>query len=248
MVLAALGRVMRTYPFSFGAGFSCVKTSFSDWLVQTQIEKRERIDWRRNGTFAAFGLFYLGGVQYAIYVPLFSRLFPGAARFAAAPLADKVKDAQGMRNLFSQVFLDQFVHHPLLYFPCFYALKDVINGGSVQKGLGKYANNCQEDLLALWKLWVPSTIINFALMPMHLRIPWVASTSLIWTCIISYMRGADDVETDAGKAMDSLGGNVGKPLLALYNLGVAAKPAYLYDKTAAPAAHRERPRPHRLHP
>ena len=34
-----------------------------------------------------------------------------------------------------QVFLDQFVHHPLLLFPTFYALKAVINGDSVVDGL-----------------------------------------------------------------------------------------------------------------
>ena len=38
----------------------------------------------------------LGGVQYMIYVPFFSRLFPGAAAFAAKSLRDKMKDAKGV--------------------------------------------------------------------------------------------------------------------------------------------------------
>lgn len=103
MVLGAIGRFAKHHPFKFGCAFSCAKTSFSDWLVQTQIEKRERIDWKRNGTFAAFGLFYLGGVQYSIYVPIFSRLFPGAAAYSAAPLAAKLKDVAGTRNMLLQV-------------------------------------------------------------------------------------------------------------------------------------------------
>ena len=40
---------------------------------------------RRTTAFGAFGLFYLGGVQYFIYVPLFTRLFPNAAAFAGKP-------------------------------------------------------------------------------------------------------------------------------------------------------------------
>ena len=32
----------------------------------SQVEKREHIDWKRNFTFAFFGLFYLGGVQCAL--------------------------------------------------------------------------------------------------------------------------------------------------------------------------------------
>jgi len=231
MFLSILARIPQAHPFKFGCAFSCVKTAFSDCLVQTQVEKREHIDWRRNLTFASFGLVYLGGVQYAIYVPLFSRLFPNAAKFAAAPLREKMRDPVGCRNLISQVILDQFVHHPFLYFPAFYCLKEVVNGGAVSQGLVKYSNNYQEDLVALWKLWVPSTIINFAFMPMHLRIPWVATTSLVWTCILSAMRGNNDMETRPEEAMNYVGGNQGRTLLALYDLGISTKPAYFYDKS-----------------
>jgi glycine cleavage system regulatory protein len=90
-----------------------------------------------------------------------------------------------------QVFIDQFVHHPLLYFPFFYTLKELVNGGPIDGGIKKYMTNYKEDLVALWKLWVPSTFLNFALMPMWARIPWVATTSLLWTCILSAMRGSE---------------------------------------------------------
>jgi len=232
MVFSAVGRFAKLHPIKFGCVFSCAKTSFSDWLVQSQLEKRERIDWQRNGTFAAFGFFYLGGVQYFLYVPLFSRLFPSAAAYAAASVSAKLADGPGTRRMIAQVVIDQFVHHPLLYFPAFYSLKEVVKGGTVSEGLARYSNNYKEDLPALWKLWIPSTIINFSLMPMHMRIPWVASTSLIWTCIISYMRG-DDMETNPDEAMNIIGGNQGRPLQALYDLGVAAKPCYEYDRSKA---------------
>jgi hypothetical protein len=91
------------YPFAFGVGVSCVKTSFSDLLVQKVVERREEIDWRRNMAFAAFGFFYLGGVQYTLYVPVFSRLFPHAAKFAAKPLREKIRDVKGMTQLVGQV-------------------------------------------------------------------------------------------------------------------------------------------------
>lgn len=236
MAFTAAAQIMKNYPFAFGSIFSCAKTSFSDYLVQTQFEKKEHIDWRRNATFASFGLFYLGGVQYGLYVPVFSRLFPNAASYAAKPLSAKLKDVTGTRNMLAQVGIDQFVHHPLMYFPVFYVLKEVVNGGSPSAGLEKYSRNYQEDLVALWKLWVPSTIINFTFMPMHLRIPWVATTSLLWTCILSVMRGGEEVEMSADKAMEAVG-NQGKAALAklheLLDLGVSAKPAYSYNKDKA---------------
>ena len=111
------------YPLAFGVGISTTKTSFSDLLVQVVVEKREKIDWKRNLAFASFGCFYLGGVQYAIYVPIFGRLFPNAASFAAKSLREKVRDTKGQLALGAQVFLDQCVHHPLMYFPVFYMTK-----------------------------------------------------------------------------------------------------------------------------
>ena len=118
-----LKRIPMQYPVAFGMGISTTKTSFSDLLVQTVIEKKEQIDWKRNLAFASFGCFYLGGVQYAIYVPIFGRMFPNAASFAAKSFKEKLKDTKGQFALGAQVFLDQCVHHPLMYFPVFYMTK-----------------------------------------------------------------------------------------------------------------------------
>jgi len=193
--MAAILRLAKTKPFAFGMGYSLLKTAGCDIMVQTVVEKRETIDWRRTSAFASFGLFYLGGVQYALYVPVFSRLFPGAASFASKTVAEKLKDGAGIRALFGQVFLDQFVHHPIMYFPVFYMIKDFLTSDSPSPtaAITEYSHNMKEDLVALWKVWVPSTLLNFAFMPMWARIPWVASTSLVWTCILSAMRGSSDL-------------------------------------------------------
>ena len=58
-----LKRIPIQYPFAFGIGISTVKTSLSDLLVQSVVEKKEEIDWKRNLAFASFGFAYLGGVQ-----------------------------------------------------------------------------------------------------------------------------------------------------------------------------------------
>jgi hypothetical protein len=109
-------------------------------------------------------------------------------------MAEKMRDPRGMRNLVAQVFLDQGVHHPFLYFPVFYVLKDWVTSDVADpvRAVGDYRKNMQEDLVALWKVWIPSMMLNFGFMPMWGRIPWVASTSLIWTSILSAMRGASE--------------------------------------------------------
>lgn len=205
------------YPFYFGVGLSCVKTSASDLLVQKVVEQRETIDWRRNSAFAAFGFFYLGGVQYSIYVNLFGRMFPNAAKFAKLPIRDKIKDIKGMFQLGAQVFLDQCVHHPLMYFPAFYCTKEIVmsENPNISKCLADYKKNMWEDLDALWKIWVPATLVNFAFMPMHARIPFVAGVSLLWTCVLSAMRGGDVVH-----GQDMAGGAVTGATLKMMEEGI----------------------------
>lgn len=198
-MLHRLKRIPIQYPFAFGIGISTSKTSFADLLVQTVIEKKEKIDWKRNLAFASFGCFYLGGIQYALYVPIFGRMFPNAASFAAKSVKDKLKDVKGQIALGAQVFIDQCVHHPLMYFPVFYMTKEFVTSGGnpdFGKALSVYRGNMKEDLLALWKIWVPATLVNFAFMPMWGRIPCVAATSALWTCVLSAMRGGDVIHSD----------------------------------------------------
>jgi len=190
-------RIPKTYPLAFGMFFSTFKTSFSDLLVQTTVEKRSEIDWRRNAAFATFGCLYLGGVQYILYVPVFKRIFPTAGTFSEKTVMGKLKDKQGMKETGAQVFVDQFVHHPLMYFPVFYATKEIVTNPTspdLKRAIftDYFGTNFKEDMLALWKIWIPSTVLNFTFMPLWGRIPWVASTSLIWTCILSMMRGGEE--------------------------------------------------------
>ncbi|CAE8614460.1 unnamed protein product, partial [Polarella glacialis] len=104
-----------------------LKTSGSDIFAQKYIEGREEIDFRRNLVFLTWGLLYLGGVQYFLYVHLFTRrLFPTASAFAAKPLREKIADTAGQGIVLQQVFVDQFVHHPFFLFPAFYQVKEFI--------------------------------------------------------------------------------------------------------------------------
>ena len=64
---SGLGSVAATWKRNalfFGSTITGVKTCVADILVQTQYEKRETIDWRRNFVFSSFGLCYLGAFQY----------------------------------------------------------------------------------------------------------------------------------------------------------------------------------------
>jgi hypothetical protein len=188
-------------PLSFAVGYGGIKTVAADAMVQHLVERKPELDRSRLAVFLGFGCFQVGFVQYTLYVSIFSRAFPGAAAFAAAPLAAKLRDVRGLQNLAKQVVLDQFCYHPLCYFPVFYTCQEIVLYGfsrapteHVQNAITKYIPNAWADLTALWKLFIPTSIIQFAFMPMHLRVPFVATVGFVWCGILSSMRGEEIVE------------------------------------------------------
>ena len=187
--------LLQRFPLATGVGISCVKTSAADLIVQTTVERREHVDWRRNAVFAAFGAGYLGGVQYLLYCRLFPLLFPSASRFAALPLRQKLTDTMGQRELVAQVCCDQLLHIPFLYYPTFYVLKASIVSGQMtlsgtRDALNDYRKVAISDNMAQWCFFAPAATLNFGFSPLWLRVPVVAAVSFLWTMVLSYRRGS----------------------------------------------------------
>ena len=189
---SAYNSMAKISPFTTGFLTTGLKTTAADAFAQKVIEKRQDIDWRRNAMFTTFGFFYLGGFQYYLYnvkfvqwAPMFKRNF---GHYGSAMI---------------QVFLDQFVHHPLLYFPTFYALKATIEQRPLIEGrnsaVTRYQAEISDSCKALWAVWVPAQIVNFTFVPTHLRIPFVAATSFGWTVILSVMQGSFDAKNTSYK-------------------------------------------------
>ena len=157
--------------------------------MQKYVEKKEKIDWRRNVVFLTFGALYCGAWQYLLFVKIMPKVVPGAASFAAKSIGDKLRDPVGLRGLAIQNFVENGINNPILYFPIFYTLKEFIEGGNLEDGIQKYRAHMLEDVLAIWSVWVPAQFINFAFSPMWFRVPFVACVSAGWTAYVSFLRG-----------------------------------------------------------
>jgi hypothetical protein len=189
-----LATLVKRRPLACGVAISTVKTSVADLVVQMTIERRERIDWRRNAVFASFGALWLGGVQYYLYCHLMPSMFPSAVRFNAQCLRRKLKDTVGQRQVLMQTAVDQLVHIPLFYFPTFYVLKASILAGTVSLDVARdavrqYTRVAWSDNLAQWTIFLPASLFNFGFSPLHLRVPVVAAVSFLWTMVLSFRRG-----------------------------------------------------------
>mmetsp|Transcript_4687 Transcript_4687/g.13011 ORF Transcript_4687/g.13011 Transcript_4687/m.13011 type:complete len:222 (-) Transcript_4687:304-969(-) len=169
-------------PFATGLITTGLKTTAADLFAQKILERRKEIDWQRNATFTAFGFAYLGCFQYFLYNKVFQKLCHPLRLSYGQPAAVGAK-----------VFLDQAVHHPLLYFPVFYSIKAFTLGEPIYEYTStKYKSEIVESCKALWSVWVPAQIVNFSIVPVHFRIPYVAGVSFLWTVILSVMQGVFD--------------------------------------------------------
>lgn len=181
-----------------GAGITGLKTCIADLLVQTQYEGRTEIDWRRNFVFSSFGLLYLGAFQYVQYALWFPRLFPGT----------------GFLPVAKRVVFDQTVNTGLWYYPLFYMVQSMVMTSEISaqrahEGLSRYQENIVADMTNCWKLWVPCQAINFSIVPLHLRVPFAAGVSFVWSCVLSALRGdmqARDEELEVAVAETAVGG------------------------------------------
>jgi hypothetical protein len=192
-------------PWAFNVLVATLKTFAADLIVQLSSPKPEStrfvFDWRRSMLFTSFGCLYVGMAQWFFYISVFSRLCPDAMAFANKPFALKLLDKVGQEDLLIQVFVDQFVISPFVYFPVFYILKEVFLSpkdagspktpvaSSAKRALSNYATNFRQDNLTSLAVWFPADFVIFTA-PMYMRMPLDHAVAFIWTMLMSYMRGA----------------------------------------------------------
>ena len=179
----------KRHPVATGVWTSGLKTSAADAFAQKVLEGREEMDWKRHATFCTFGFLYLGGFQYWLYNVKFTQWCgPITSRFghkASAPI---------------KTFIDQAIHHPFMYFPTFYAIKASVTGKPMSYAVDKYKSEIWTSVKTLWTVWVPLQLINFAFVPRHLRVPYVAGVSFGWTMILSVMQGKFDKTAEVSES------------------------------------------------
>jgi hypothetical protein len=156
------------------------------------------IDWRRTSVFTLFGFSYAGVCQWFVYVTIFTRLCPHAARFSNASWAEKLRDKKGQMDLVKQVMYDNFIHTPFSVFPVFYSFKTWLQSNPkdenqeplVVRALDAYQTNCVRDNVACWSLWIPADVLVYAC-PIWMRLPLNHGVAFVWNIILSNLNGSN---------------------------------------------------------
>jgi len=201
--VGALDNFYHTAPYASAFMTCSIKASAADLVAQTSsrsdtydvgypqskeadIDSRkehpiifEGIEPQRNIAFILYGGLYQGMAQQFIYGTIFPSIFGTGTEFQTVCL---------------QVLFDLVIISPFLCLPVAYLTKASIYGQTPQQGLENYWNDLRfKGLLnRYWSLWLPAEFITFGLIPLHLRILFIAFISFFWLVMLSKISSSNN--------------------------------------------------------
>ncbi len=83
---------------------------------------------------------------------------------------------------------------PFSYLPVFYAMRelgmtDASVSTAIANGFKAYKTGVVEDMLLQYQLFVPTQLLNFTVVPPHLRVPVLTSVGFVWCMALSFRHG-----------------------------------------------------------
>ena len=187
-LVGAIDAFYKTMPLT-SAFLTCgIKASAADLVAQkralsneAQIEGTDKeiiseithpLEKRRNFAFFMYGGLYQGMAQEILFNEIFPKIF-----------------GQGtdLLTVMSKVTFDMFVVSPFLCLPVAYLVKSVIFQYTVGEALARYKDDVMKNglLVKYWSLWGPVQFMTFGVVPVHLRIAFIALISFFWLIIFS---------------------------------------------------------------
>lgn len=122
----------------------CYKLATPLWRLQVCVNRELACLVHQDESSA----FMQGMFQYFFYTRVLTAM--------TAPITDKMGHIASSPV---KTFIDQALHHPFLYFPCFYGVKYVgVQGEKPEVAYQKYCEELWPNCKALWTIWVPGQV------------------------------------------------------------------------------------------
>ncbi|KAG6878836.1 hypothetical protein C0992_007321, partial [Termitomyces sp. T32_za158] len=187
-------------PLLAAGGTAAVLFGGGDVLAQQAFEKRGRNhDYARTAR-----LTFYGGASNQIAFPL-AKLFAGVIFSVCMTrwysFLNSLKFATPRRALAARVALDQLVLTPVAV-PFFYGSMSILEG-KPHEAIDRIRAVYFSTLVRNWGVFLPMQILNFAIVPPHLRFVFVSAVSLFWNAYLSASNAANarQVRRDAEKEL-----------------------------------------------
>lgn len=179
-MVAVLDVFFQKYPYISSFVITGLKGCVADLIAQFSEKddagKRKCFSWLRNLAFILYAGAYQGCIQHFIY----NKMFPIWFGFGSDPI-----------TIIRMVSFELFIQTPFLCLPLAYLVKAVIFNGlalrHLKAGLSRYVDDVVNHgvLTKYWLLWGPVQTLTFSIVPVHLRIAFIAAVSFFWTIVLS---------------------------------------------------------------
>ncbi|KAM0787767.1 hypothetical protein ACM66B_003823 [Microbotryomycetes sp. NB124-2] len=116
------------------------------------------------------------GQSGAIFAPIVTRWYA---------MLERIKLGSKAGLVAARVGLDQFALTPVMV-PVFFSSMALMEGQGVQGAKKRVETSWWSTLQRNWAVFIPVQVINFAIVPAHLRIVLVNCVSLFWNAYLSY--------------------------------------------------------------
>jgi hypothetical protein len=185
---AAYAAALDASPLVVKSITACLLTAAADYAAQA-IEARRttradaHIDMRRVARFALFGLVLQAPWNHFYYQMLDNALPPTADPISATNLA--------------KVAVDQLLQAPL-FTAVFFIFLGVLTGQNRQAITQKLSVDWWPTMLVNWKVWIPATCVNIALVPPALRVLYVNVVFFFWAIFLSLAANRQQTPGEVG--------------------------------------------------
>ncbi|GMH33736.1 hypothetical protein BSKO_01570 [Bryopsis sp. KO-2023] len=164
---AAYLRQLTVRPIMTKALTSGALNAVGDVLCQNYFEPDAKFNYKRLATFSFLGFALVGPTLHTWYGVL-TRIFT----------------APGAKGAIGSLALDQLLFAPAFCGVFFASLLTL--EGRPQEVPGKLKQDWFGAVLMNWKIWVPAQLVNFWLIPPHLRVLCANMTALVWNTYLSW--------------------------------------------------------------
>ncbi|EIW56266.1 uncharacterized protein TRAVEDRAFT_150763 [Trametes versicolor FP-101664 SS1] len=176
-LLAAFNASLIRKPMVTQCVTSAVLFGAGDVLAQQAFEKKGRDhDFMRTARLSFYG--------GAIFGPVITKWLQ---------FLERLKFASPTRAVAYRVYLDQGVFTPMVV-GMFFSSMTLLEGKSVRDVKERIQEAYTPTLIRNWGVFIPTQIINFAVVPPHLRFVTVGVVSLFWNAYLSSVNAAKQVE------------------------------------------------------
>lgn len=115
--------------------------------------------------------------------------FYGGAMFAPVmtkwyQLLNRLQFKTPTRALIYRVYLDQAIFSPVAV-AAFFGSMSLLEGNGVGEAANRISHAYVPTLLRNWAVYIPAQVINFSIVPPHLRFVFVGVVSLFWNTYLS---------------------------------------------------------------